>query len=72
MSKKSTTPSAAGDATKGLRVIAKRDGFRRAGHVFSGEAKVLALSDLTEEQADAIRAESMLVVSEIDIPEAMA
>jgi Mu-like prophage FluMu N-terminal domain len=57
----------AGAATKGLKVIAKRDGFRRAGHVFSGEAKVLPLSELTEEQADAIRAESMLVCTEVEI-----
>lgn len=58
---------AAGSATRGLRVIARRDSFRRAGHVFSGEAKTIALADLTEDQVELLKSERLLVVQEVDI-----
>lgn len=58
--------NAAGPATKGLRVTTKRDGFRRAGIEFNGTT-TLPLSDLTTEQAEAIKAEPMLVVDEVDV-----
>lgn len=57
---------AAGPATKGLRVATKRDGFRRAGIEFTGTT-VLPLSELSEEQVEAIKAEPMLVVDEVDV-----
>lgn len=44
-----------------LRVIAKRDGFRRAGRVFSGEAAYIPLDELSFEQYLALDAEPMLV-----------
>ena len=56
----------AGPADKGLRVTTKRDGFRRAGIEFNGTT-TLPLSDLTPEQAEAIKAEPMLVVDEVDV-----
>lgn len=56
----------AGPADKGLRVTTKRDGFRRAGIEFNGTT-TLPLSDLTTEQAEAIKAEPMLVVDEVNV-----
>lgn len=61
------TSKKAGSATRGLKVIASREGFRRGGHAFGREAKVIPLSELTAEQADAIRGEAMLAVVEVDI-----
>lgn len=60
-------PKAAGSADKGLKVTARTDHFRRAGHVFTGEARVIPLADLTEEQAEQIKTEPMLVAQEVDI-----
>lgn len=61
----------AGPATKGLEVIAKRPQFYRGGQAFNQEPRVVALADLTEEQAEQIRAEGqpggMLIVREVDI-----
>ena len=60
----------AGPENKGLKVTARRPVFYRGGHQFTGEARVLALSELTPEQAEAIRAEGsggQLVVAEVDI-----
>jgi hypothetical protein len=51
----------------GLRVISKRDGFRRGGHAFGSEPKVIPLADLTEEQADAIGNEPMLFVNVVPL-----
>lgn len=66
-----TKPKTAGPANKGLRVATKRDGFRRAGIEFTGST-TLPLSDLTPEQVEAIKAEPMLVVDEVDIEAAKA
>ncbi len=63
-----TKTKAAGPANKALRVITRRDGFRRAGIEFSG-TKIIPLNELTAEQAEAIKAETtMFVVDEIDTP----
>lgn len=56
------------DPTKGLRIVAKREGFRRAGFVFGPQAQVIALTDLNEDQEAALREEPMLVVVDIDLP----
>lgn len=58
---------AAGVATKGLSVISKRASFYRGGMEFGSDARIVPLSDLTEAQAEQIRAEPMLVVTEVDI-----
>lgn len=57
-----------GPTGKGLKVVPKREGFRRAGHVFSGEGKTIAYADLTEGQVAQLKAEPMLVVMEVDLP----
>lgn len=61
------THKPAGAPTKGLKVISAREGFRRGGHAFGKEPRVVALSELTPEQAEAIREEPMLAVAEVDI-----
>lgn len=57
-----------GPTGKGLKVVPKRDGFRRAGHVFSGDGKTIAYADLTEDQVDLLKGEPMLVVMEVELP----
>lgn len=50
----------------GLRVTAKRDGFRRGGQLWSGTTEV-PLSDLDKEQIEQLKAEPMLRVEETEI-----
>jgi hypothetical protein len=52
----------------GLRVVARPAVFRRAGYEFSGEARDLPLSELTDEQIVLLRNEKALVVMDCDIP----
>lgn len=51
-----------------IRVISKRDGFRRAGLVHSGGAVFHKKADLTKEQIEALKGEPMLIVDEMDPP----
>lgn len=64
-------PKQAGPATRGLQVTAKRASFYRGGQAFGHEPRVVSLADLSEEQADQIRAEGvpggMLIVSDVEI-----
>jgi hypothetical protein len=55
MSTKST--KTAGPATKGLKIVAKRDGFRRAGREWHGTT-IVPLSELTAEQYELLKGES--------------
>lgn len=57
-----------GPAGKGLMVISKRDGFRRAGYTFGGEAQTIAYADLTPDQVQQLKTEPLLVVTEVDLP----
>lgn len=57
----------AGPETRGLKVTARPASFRRGGHTFTGEAKVIPLSELSEEQVAAITSEPNLVTQEVDI-----
>ncbi len=50
----------------GLRVTAKRDGFRRAGREWVGTTEV-AKSEFTKEQLEQLLAESNLVVQECQV-----
>ncbi len=64
------TPKAAGPATKGVRVQARTEkGIRRAGRHWGPEAEEVSLADLTAEQLEALRAESLLLVTDVDMPE---
>lgn len=58
---------AAGPATKGLKVTSRPASFRRGGYTFTGEARVIPLSDLTEEQAVQIVEDTNLVTQLVDI-----
>lgn len=57
-----------GPAGKGLKVVPKRDGFRRAGYVFSGEGRTIPYADLDEDQVALLKGDAMLVVVEVDLP----
>ena len=50
-----------------LRVVAKREGFRRIGRRFGGDAQVIPLSELKKGEAEALRAEPMLVVTDTTV-----
>lgn len=52
-----------------LRVVSKSPlgAMRRAGLVFDATPQVVALSDITPEQAEAIKAEPLLDVTETEI-----
>ena len=57
----------AGAATQGLKVTARPASFRRAGYTFTGEARVIPLSDLNEEQVALIEGDANLVSQRVDI-----
>lgn len=60
-----------GESTAGLAVSSMRDGFRRAGRTFSKQPTVIAVSELSEEEIEAIANEPMLSVRAVRIePEA--
>lgn len=59
-------------STTHLRITAKRDGFRRAGIEHSTTPTVHAVKALSAEQIEALKAESMLVVEDVEGAEAPA
>lgn len=52
--------------TKFLRITAKRAGFRRAGLAHPDTPVDHKLADFTDEQVKALKAETMLIVSEVE------
>jgi len=52
---------------KVLRVVARREGFRRAGFVFGAQPRDVAPDALTPAQRAAIVRDPMLLVTEIDV-----
>lgn len=73
---KSKDKPAAGPANRGLEVTAKRASFMRGGQQFGFTTRIVALAELSPEQAEQIRAEGepggMLIVREVDMPDAPA
>lgn len=69
MARKSSQ-KAAGPATRGLVVASRRpEGFRRAGLRFGPEqSEPIPLSELSDDDVAALKAEPQLVVVEVDIP----
>ena len=65
--KKKTDEAKKKNKVKGIRVIAKRDSFWRAGINFGGEPVDLVLSDLKDEQVKMIHDEPMLIVTDIEL-----
>lgn len=61
--KKETKP-APKQTRKVLYVVAKREGFRRAGFAFGSERTRLVVDELTAEQIQQLKEEPMLVVTE--------
>lgn len=73
---KAAAENKAGSATKtkivqvtALSVVSSREGFRRGGRVWGKEAQVVKLSELTKEQVEQIKGESLLVVTEVEVDE---
>jgi hypothetical protein len=62
----SAKPSRKFSSTDGLEVIAKADGFRRAGMVWSTKAKRVLRADLTDEQESLLRQCPGLRVVEVE------
>jgi len=54
---------------KGLRIVAKKDGFRRAGIAHTSEPQEYPLSKFSKEQVEQLKKDPMLVVQEIEISE---
>ncbi|BBL70332.1 HI1506-related protein [Methylogaea oryzae] len=63
---KDPKPKAA-EKAPGLRVTAKREGFRRAGWNWSTAPIELPAANFSKEEIAALRAEPMLVVEDIEI-----
>lgn len=66
MATETKAPAAKAQTLPVLRVVAKRDGFRRAGFEFGSAPKEIPLADLTQEQLKALKAEPMLVCVETE------
>lgn len=72
---KDTTPAAPKLAAKtvpGIRVVAKRDGFRRAGFAWSKAGTDMPLKGMPKDVLKQLRDEPMLSVTDIEIPVAEA
>ncbi|HYH17506.1 MAG TPA: HI1506-related protein [Azospirillum sp.] len=54
-----------------LRIVSKRAGFRRAGISHPDQPVFHRLSDFTAAQEAALKAEPMLIVDEMDPPDAV-
>lgn len=52
---------------KALSVTSSREGFRRAGHSFGKETKVIPLADLSKNQIGQLKGEGFLAVTEVEI-----
>lgn len=50
-----------------LRVSAKREGFRRAGHAFGYLPRDIVLDSLTEDQIEQIKADPMLTCVDVEV-----
>lgn len=68
MTTKKDGAGAAG-GTQALRVVARRDSFRRAGYAFSAEPRTIPLAELTKEQINMLRNDPLLVVMDVELPE---
>lgn len=58
---------AAGPADKGLRIVSRKDSFRRCGRAFGIEPVVIALADLSDEEVALLENEPQLLVARVDI-----
>ena len=56
-----------GKKVPGLSIASRTASFRRAGLGFTAEPRLVPLAELTKEQLAALRAESMLIVTDVQI-----
>ena len=62
-----TTAAGKSKTVKGLRIVARTEGFRRIGRAFSAEPVEIPLSELKDDQVKALANERELVVVAVDI-----
>lgn len=65
--KKAGAAAKAGEANKGIEVIAKTEVFYRAGRQWGQSPTVVPLADLTEDELQELRDEPMLIVRDVEI-----
>lgn len=63
-----TQKHAGAGKANGLRITAKREGFRRAGRAWSMVPTEVLLADLNDDEIALLEAETMLTVEEIKLP----
>ena len=66
--KNSAKPAGGELSDKVIRIVARRDGFRRAGRRHSAEPAFYELDEFTEKQFAALDAEKELIVDVVDRP----
>ena len=50
-----------------IKILAKKNGFRRVGHTFSDKTPtILKISDLTEDQLEQLKSDPMLLVGDVN------
>ncbi|MBX3589079.1 MAG: hypothetical protein AB7I35_12275 [Ramlibacter sp.] len=64
---KQTASKPAKGKVPALRVVARRDSFRRIGRRFGAEPVDIPLSELKKAEIEALRADRLLVVHEVEI-----
>ncbi|EAU53531.1 HI1506-related protein [Mariprofundus ferrooxydans] len=57
----------AGKKAPALSITSSVEGFRRAGHAFGSKETIIKLSDLSDEQIAALKAEPKLAVTETTV-----
>ncbi len=60
-------PKKTSKAVKALRIVAKREGFRRAGYEFGQEARDIPLADLEKEQIEQLKNDPSLLCVEVGV-----
>jgi hypothetical protein len=65
-------PKAAAKTVPGIRVVAKRDGFRRAGYAWSKAGTDMPLKGIPKDVLKQLRDEPVLTVTDIEFPAAEA
>lgn len=65
-------PKPAGDASRGLQIVSRPAAFYRCGRMFTATPTTLSLADLSDDEVERLKAEPLLVVTEVDIKPADA
>ena len=69
--KKKPPKDDSGNTPKVWRVVSQREGFRRAGWVWSTSPILIGKDELSDEQLALLQAEALLTIDEVDAPVAV-